>query len=120
MLHELCGRRNGPGFCELSDDKIKETVCTEVARVLGISGKPVATNMHRYARAIPQYNLGHTQIVKSLETLTTAIPGLFLSGNYMSGPSIGACVEQANQTAEAVQIYLSSIGEGAAVGAQSK
>jgi protoporphyrinogen/coproporphyrinogen III oxidase len=94
----------------LSDEHITEIVSAEVARDLGITGNPVPTNLHRYARALPQYNLGHTQIVKSLEALTAAIPGLFLGGNYLSGPSIGACVEQADRTAESVRVYLATIG----------
>jgi oxygen-dependent protoporphyrinogen oxidase len=106
----FAGGATVPMFCELSDEEITETICAEVARVLGITGKPVATNLHRYARALPQYNLGHSQIVKSLEALTAAQPGLFLAGNYLSGPSIGACVEQAFRTAEAVRVYLASIG----------
>lgn len=106
----FAGGATDPQLCDLSDDEIAETICGEVARVLGIQGKPVAINLHRYARALPQYNLGHTQIVKSLETLTEALPGLFLSGNYLSGPSIGSCVEQADRTADAVRIYLASIG----------
>lgn len=106
----FAGGATDPELCELSDDEITETVCAEVAGVLGITGKPVATNMHRYASALPQYNLGHTQIIKSLEALTASMPGLFLAGNYLSGPSIGACVEQADRTAEAVRAYLASIG----------
>jgi oxygen-dependent protoporphyrinogen oxidase len=106
----FAGGATDPGLCGLSEGEITETICAEVARVLGITGKPVATNMHRYARALPQYNLGHTEIVKSLEALTASVPGLFLAGNYLSGPSIGACVEQADRTAEAVRIYLASIG----------
>ena len=106
----FAGGATDPKLCELSDEEITETICAEVARVLGITGKPVATNLHRHARALPQYNLGHSQIVKSLEALTAAMPGLFLAGNYLSGPSIGACVEQAFRTAEAVRVYLASIG----------
>jgi protoporphyrinogen/coproporphyrinogen III oxidase len=109
-LTSFAGGATDPKFCDLRDDEITEAICAELARVLGITGKPVATNVHRYARALPQYNLGHTQIVKSLEGLTGAMPGLFLAGNYLSGPSIGACVEQANRTAEAVHVYLASIG----------
>jgi oxygen-dependent protoporphyrinogen oxidase len=66
--------------------------------------------VHRYAQAIPQYNVGHSDIVKALDALASANPGLFLAGNYLSGPSIGACVEQADRTAQAVRIYLASIG----------
>jgi oxygen-dependent protoporphyrinogen oxidase len=106
----FAGGATDPKFCELSDEEITKTVCAEVSRVLGITGKPVATNLHRYVRALPQYNLGHSQIVKSLEALTASMPGLFLAGNYLSGPSIGACVEQAFRTAEAVRVYLASIG----------
>jgi oxygen-dependent protoporphyrinogen oxidase len=106
----FAGGATDPGFCELSEADITETICAEVARVLGITGTPVATNMHRYARALPQYNLGHSQTVKSLEALTASMPGLFFAGNYLSGPSIGACVEQADRTAEAVRVYLASIG----------
>jgi len=109
-LTSFAGGATDAKFCDLSDEEITETISGEVARVLGITGKPVATNMHRYVRALPQYNLGHSQIVKSLETQTAAMPGLFLTGNYLSGPSIGACVEQAYQTAEAVRVYLASIG----------
>jgi oxygen-dependent protoporphyrinogen oxidase len=106
----FAGGATDPKLCDLTDDEIKETICAEVAGVFGITGAPIATNLHRHARALPQYNLGHTQIIKSLEALTAAAPGLFLAGNYLSGPSIGACVEQADRTAEAGRAHLASIG----------
>ena len=106
----FAGGATDPKMCELSDETIVEIVGSEVARVFGIAGSPVATHVLRYARALPQYNLGHTEIVKSLEAQIAAIPGLFLAGNYLSGPSIGACVEQAFRTAEAARVYLASIG----------
>jgi len=106
----FAGGATDPQFCVLSDEEIMEIICTEVAHVLGITGRPVTTNLHRYARALPQFNLGHTQIVQSLETVTRSIPGLFLTGNYLSGPSIGSCADHAERTAEAVRIYLASIG----------
>jgi oxygen-dependent protoporphyrinogen oxidase len=106
----FAGGATDPSLCELSASEITEIICGEVARVLGIAGAPVEINVHLYARAIPQYNLGHTKIVKSLDALTASMPGFFLAGNYLSGPSIGACVEQADRTAEKVRIYLASIG----------
>jgi oxygen-dependent protoporphyrinogen oxidase len=102
----FAGGATDPEFCELSEKEIAQAICAEVARVLEISGAPAATSVHRYARALPQYNLGHTQIVKSLQSLTAAIPGLFLAGNYLSGPSIGACIEEANRTVDSVRDFL--------------
>jgi oxygen-dependent protoporphyrinogen oxidase len=106
----FAGGATDPKMCELSDETIVEIVGSEVARVLGITGSPVAAHVHRYARALPQYNVGHSEIVKALEAQTAGIPGLFPAGNYLSGPSIGACVEQAFRTAEAARVYLASIG----------
>ena len=106
----FAGGATDPGFCELSDEQIAGTICGEVERVLQITGRAVITMVNRYAHAIPQYNLGHCETVSTLRTLTSAVPGLFLAGNYLSGPAIGACVEHADQTADAVRVYLASIG----------
>lgn len=114
-LTSFAGGATDRGLCDLSDGEIGEIVCSEVARVLGISGPPVITRVERYSRALPQYNLGHSHTVAAIGGLVSSIPGLFLAGNYLSGPSIGACVEQAHKTADAVRVYLASI-EAAGVG----
>jgi oxygen-dependent protoporphyrinogen oxidase len=85
-----------------SDEEIAATARAELARVLGINGSPVVQRVSRWDRALPQYNLGHGDIVRSLGELCAATPGVFLTGNYLAGPSIGACVDQAHKVAEAV------------------
>lgn len=106
----FAGGATDPQLCSLSDREIMRIVCGEVGRILGVKGEPVTTNLYRYARALPQYNLGHTEVVQSLETLTEGIPGLFLAGNYLSGPSIGSSIEQAYRSADAARAYLVSAG----------
>ncbi len=109
----FAGGATDPALLNMSDEEIAGTICGEVARVLRIAGNPVMTNVQRYTRALPQYNLGHVQTVASLSALTSAIPGLFLAGNYLTGPSIGSCVDQAYLTADALRDYLASTGMGA-------
>ena len=106
----FAGGATDPELFSKSDDEIAEIICGEVGQILGITGPPVTYLVNRYVRALPQYNLGHTDTVLELSAVASVIPGLFLAGNYLSGPSIGSCVEQANQTAEAVRVYLASIG----------
>lgn len=110
-LTSFAGGATDPGLLELSDDQVAETVAREVARVLKISGPPVTRHVQRYARALPQYNLGHGAILAALRELTAGLPGLFMTGNYFEGPSMGVCVEQAFLTARAVEQYLTSTGE---------
>jgi len=109
-LTSFAGGATNPQFCELPGAEITAAICAEVAAVLSISGEPVATELQVYPRALPQYNLGHGETVAALAKLTAATPELFLTGNYLSGPAIGACVEQATRTAQDVRIYLASIG----------
>jgi oxygen-dependent protoporphyrinogen oxidase len=106
----FAGGATDPALCGASDDQIGEIICGEVGNILGITGLPVTRLVHRYARALPQYNLGHSETVSALSAAASSVPGLYLAGNYLSGPSIGSCIEQANQTADAVRVYLASIG----------
>jgi oxygen-dependent protoporphyrinogen oxidase len=106
----FAGGATDPALCGMTDDRIGEIICSEVGQVLGITGSPATLLVHRFARALPQYNLGHSETVSALSAAASSVPGLSLAGNYLSGPSIGSCIEQANQTADAVRVYLASIG----------
>jgi oxygen-dependent protoporphyrinogen oxidase len=106
----FAGGATDPALCGKTEDEIAEIICGEVRRVLGITGPPMTRLVHRYTRALPQYNLGHSETVSALGEAASSVPGLFLTGNYLSGPSIGCCVERANQIADAVRVYLASIG----------
>ena len=94
---------------QLDEDALAAAVEGELAGVMVTTGKPIATMVHRYERALPQYNLGHGQIVAGLKEEQSRHPGLFLAGNYLEGPSIGSCVEQAYDTAENVYRYLAAL-----------
>ena len=110
----FAGGAMNPGLLDKSEPQIAEIVGGEVARVLGITGAPVTQCVQCIPRALPQYNLGHAKIIAPLAALRSAAPGLFLAGNYLTGPSIGACIEQANRTADAVSAYLGKIGVASA------
>jgi oxygen-dependent protoporphyrinogen oxidase len=109
-LTSFAGGATDTGIVAKSEDEIAQIVQDENARVLKISGPPVASSVWRYPRALPQYNLGHGHIVEQVRGGTREIPGLFFSGNYLEGPSLGKCVEQGFQTAEAVQKYCGTAG----------
>jgi oxygen-dependent protoporphyrinogen oxidase len=105
-IASFAGGATDPGFCALPESEIAAQITNEFAQILRITAPPAAIRVQKYSRALPQYNLGHARIVESLASLTAAIPGLFLAGNYLAGPSVGACVAQATQTAEAVLAHL--------------
>ena len=59
-----------------------------------------------YPHALPQYNLGHSEHLAGIARLRNQLPGLWLAGNYLRGPSVGACVEQAMSVAQEVASRL--------------
>src|ERR1700735_1271014 len=105
-ITSFIGGATDPAILEESDDEIAAIVHAENARILGITGPPVATCVWKHPKALPQYNLGHLHIVAAIREGERATPGLFFAGNYVKGPSIPACIDNGFQTAEAVKAYL--------------
>jgi protoporphyrinogen/coproporphyrinogen III oxidase len=106
VITSFLGGATDPALLEESDREIAAITERDSAIILGIAGSPIVATLWRHPKALPQYNLGHGHIVKSLRDAERAMPGLFFSGNYLEGPSIGKCVEHAFKTAEAVRDYL--------------
>ncbi|HEY0702848.1 MAG TPA: protoporphyrinogen oxidase [Candidatus Acidoferrales bacterium] len=96
-----------------SEREISRIVEQDNAALLGIRGAPIATKVWSYSRAIPQYNLGHGQIVERIRHCQQENPGIFFAGNYLDGPSVGNCVESAYRTAEAVKGFVEQARPGA-------
>lgn len=105
-ITSFLGGATDPTLIEESDQGITAIAEKDSATILGITGSPIVSELWRHPKALPQYNLGHGHVVKSLRDAERAIPGLFFSGNYLEGPSIGKCVEHAFKTAEAVRAFL--------------
>ncbi len=100
------GGATDAGICRQSDDEISQIVQQELSSVMGISGRPAAIHVARWGCAIPQYNVGHAGVVADLRELCTETPGIFLAGNYLTGASLGACVEQAGKIAASVALLV--------------
>jgi oxygen-dependent protoporphyrinogen oxidase len=102
LLTSFVGGATNPAAARLSPDQLTALVHRELSPILKISGAPVFSHATVYERAIPQYNLGHATRVTALGTIGAKFPGLFFAGNYLRGPAIGACVEQAQEVAAQV------------------
>jgi oxygen-dependent protoporphyrinogen oxidase len=72
-----------------------DLVSGELSGVLGIKGPPVISCVRHWARGLPQYNLGHIERRRVMESASERLPGLILTGNYMWGVSIANCLASA-------------------------
>ena len=100
LLTSFVGGATDPAATALSERELAALVHGEIAPVLQIQSNPAFSQVTIYSRALPQYNLGHTERLATAEQAAAEIPGLFLAGNYWGGPAIGTCVEQALEVAD--------------------
>jgi protoporphyrinogen/coproporphyrinogen III oxidase len=96
LLTSFVGGVTDPQAASLSTSELFATVHRELTLILGISQQhPAFANVKIWPRAIPQLNMGHSQRLSDLALLQSRYPSLWLVGNYLHGPSLGVCVEQA-------------------------
>jgi oxygen-dependent protoporphyrinogen oxidase len=100
LLTSFVGGATDPGAVPLPESEIVSTVHRELASILGISRPPPFSHVQASQRAIPQYNLGHIQRMDQLSEIQNKHQSIRLIGNYLRGPALGACIEQALTVAQ--------------------
>jgi len=102
LLTNFIGGAMDPAATSLPAQDIAALVHRELASILSIGQPPVFTNVQIYERALPQYNLGHLDRITRPSESGLRMNNLWFVGNYLRGPAIGACVEQAQSIAHEI------------------
>jgi protoporphyrinogen/coproporphyrinogen III oxidase len=102
LLTTFVGGATDVAATRLNHDELATMVHREIAPLLSIQSNPAFSGVTIWPRALPQYNLGHGDRLATIGKNLSGFPGLFLTGNYLRGPAIGACVEQALAVAEQI------------------
>ncbi|HEY6330495.1 MAG TPA: protoporphyrinogen oxidase [Blastocatellia bacterium] len=104
LLTCFVGGARNPILARRQDSDITDLVHADLKKVLGINGEPRVVALTRYDRSIPQYNLGHAERTRKIDSIVDGIKGLKLIGNYLHGVSTGDCIKEAEQTAKKIAL----------------
>jgi oxygen-dependent protoporphyrinogen oxidase len=107
-LTTFIGGSRQPELTDKDDAEIIAMTVTELSSLMGVSGRPVYNRVTRWKRAIPQYHLGHQARMEKVAQFEAAHPGLFLTGNFRGGISVGDCIISSAKHAERIQQYITS------------
>lgn len=102
LLRAFVGGALNPGICDLEDTILIQEAEKEVSQILGISSAPEFTILKRYPEAMPQYHVGHLQIVEKIKEKLNRHQCLEIAGNAYSGVGIPDCVHSGEQAAEGI------------------
>ncbi len=81
------------GILDEGDEQLVEIVCSELRELLSIDAKPAFYRVQRWRKSMAQYTVGHQKRVEEMQSLASAIPGLYLAGNGYQGIGIPDCIE---------------------------
>jgi oxygen-dependent protoporphyrinogen oxidase len=102
LLRVFAGGARRPDLAEMDDAKLRPLILGELHKLLGISGEPCYCRIAHWPRTMPQYHVGHKDLVARIDARVAQHPGLALAGNAFSGVGVPQCIHSGEQAAERV------------------
>ena len=102
LLRVFCGGALATAMAERSDAELVDAARDELGALLGIVAPPRLVRVHRHARAMPQYEVGHLARMATIDAAVARHPGLGLAGNAYRGVGVPDCVHGGEEAAERV------------------
>ena len=84
-----------PELLQWGDDQLIESAKQQLGELLGVNGKPIFTQVARWENNMPQYHVGHVELVDKIELELSKTPNLEIAGNAYRGVGIPLCIRNA-------------------------
>jgi len=99
LVRVFLGGALNPSQVSLSDDALQEIAVGELRELIGLRGEPLEVDIVRWHEKMPQYHVGHVQLVEEIENRVAQQHGLELAGNAYHGVGIPQCIHSADLAA---------------------
>jgi len=106
LVRASVGRYGDVAVLQRDDDDLVALVAGEVAALTGVTAAPLDTDVTRWGGALPQYAVGHADLVDRVRTSVADVPGLAVCGATYGGVGIPACVRSGRAAAAQVASTL--------------
>ncbi len=87
---------------DLDDETLVERSHQDLARLIGVTGRPRATSLTRFREAVPQFEVGHAERVARLDREVEKYPGLYLAGSALGAYGLADCVASGEAVAATI------------------
>jgi oxygen-dependent protoporphyrinogen oxidase len=91
----MIGGARQPELVGLDEEALVAVAREELKELAGVTASPIFTEVFRWTRGIPQYNVGHLERVAAIDAALARLPGLHLAGNAYKGVGINDCIRNA-------------------------
>lgn len=106
LVRASFGRYGDEGVLERDDDELVALALAELHEIAGLPTRSVDAVVTRWDEALPQYQVGHADLVQRARTALADAPGLALAGAAYDGVGVASCIGSGQSAARAVRRYL--------------
>ncbi|GGP73293.1 protoporphyrinogen oxidase [Saccharothrix coeruleofusca] len=108
LVRGSVGRHGEVESLRRSDEELVAAVRADLAELTGVTAPPVDAVVTRWGGGLPQYGVGHLDLVAGVERAVEQVPGLAVAGAALHGVGIPACVATADKAAARVAAHVFS------------
>ncbi|WP_426733043.1 protoporphyrinogen oxidase [Myxococcus faecalis] len=98
----MVGGATRPDLVALDEAALVALAREELKALAGVTATPTLTEVFRWKRGIPQYNVGHLERMDGVDRALTRLPGLHLAGNAYKGVGLNDCIRNGLALADAL------------------
>ncbi|WP_367130566.1 protoporphyrinogen oxidase [Saccharothrix sp. HUAS TT1] len=106
LVRGSVGRHGEAHLLQRDDAELVAAVRHDLRLLTGVTAEPVDTAVTRWGGGLPQYGVGHLDVVRGVEDAVADVPGLAVAGAALHGVGIPACIATADAAAARVAAHV--------------
>jgi oxygen-dependent protoporphyrinogen oxidase len=99
LVRGSVGRFGEADVLRRDDADLVAAVRADLAELTGVTATPLDSVVTRWGGGLPQYGVGHLDLVDTIERAVAELPGLAVAGAALQGVGLPACVAGADKAA---------------------
>ena len=104
------GRADDDRAFNLDNEELTSTLLEELSRIVDIQATPIESQVIRWPKSFPQYEIGHSNKVDQIQKLLRdEAPGIFVAGAAFNGLGLSACIRDGKVNAQRAESYLGAV-----------
>ncbi|MDR2643555.1 MAG: protoporphyrinogen oxidase [Planctomycetaceae bacterium] len=108
LIRIFTGGARNPLAADMSDDKLTPLLFNELKQIIKITGEPLFQVIAHWSRTMPQYYVGHRELVQTIEQLSLNQPLFAIAGNAFHGVGVPNCIRSGFDAAEKIHKELTA------------